>query len=119
MGVIPRPRPPLAPWVPPPDPPPPVLDAGRLVSVVLEVLDGRRSGRLLREVAVPRLAARLGAAVRARTTRLMRPPRVCHPSRLVAEISAVVRRERRVLAVAARVEHRGGRWWFTAFSVLE
>jgi len=30
-----------------------------------------------------------------------------------------VRREGRVLAVAGRAEHRGGRWWFTSFTVLE
>ncbi|GHH60689.1 hypothetical protein GCM10017774_85500 [Lentzea cavernae] len=87
--------------------------------VVLEVLDGRRAVRLLREVAVPGVAARLGGAVRASATRMVRAPRVCHPSRFVAEVSVTVRREGRVVAVAARVEHRGGRWWFTSFTVLE
>jgi Family of unknown function (DUF6459) len=95
------------------------LDAARLIWVVLEVLDGRRSARVLREVAVPRLVARLSASVRVRTTRLVRPPRVCHPARFVAEISVTVRREGRVLAVAARAEFRGGKWWLTTFSVLE
>ncbi len=118
MAHLPRPR--SRPrWSPPPEPPPPALDAARLVAVVLEVLDGRRARRLLREVAAPKLAARLGASVRARTTRLVRAPRVCHPSRFVAEIAVTVRRESRVLAVAARAEHRGGRWWLTTFSVLE
>ncbi|WP_390827096.1 Rv3235 family protein [Lentzea alba] len=86
---------------------------------VLEVLDGRRPGRLLRQVAVPGVAARLASAVRARSTRMVRAPRVCHPSRFVAEISVSVRRGERVLAVAARAEYRGRRWWFTAFTVLE
>jgi len=86
---------------------------------VLEVLDGRRSGRLLRDIASPALATRLAGLVRPRTTRMVRAPRVCHPSRLVAEISAVVRREERVLAVAARAEHQDGRWCFTTFAVLE
>jgi hypothetical protein len=95
-----------------------VLDAARLVGVVLEVLDGRRSGRLLREIAVPGLAARLGGTVRVRTTRMVRAPRVCHPSRFVAEISVTVRRDARFAAVAARAEHRAGRWWLTVFSVL-
>ena len=113
---LPRPRPV---WVPAPEPPPPVLDAARLLSVVLEVLDGRRPARLLREIAVPVLAARLGGAVRARTTRMVRPPRVCHPSRLVAEMSVTLRREGRVLAAACRAEHSGGRWWVTSFTVLE
>lgn len=117
-GFIPRPRPRPV-WVPVPEPPSPALDAPRLVGVVLEVLDGRRPGRLLRQVAVPGLAARLSAAVRARSTRMVRAPRVCHPSRFVAEISVSVRREERVLAVAARAEHRDGQWWFTAFTVLE
>ncbi|GGU81682.1 hypothetical protein GCM10010178_85380 [Lentzea flava] len=90
-----------------------------MVWVVLEVLDGRRPARILREVAAPALAARLGRLVRVRSTRLVRAPRVCHPSRFVAEISVTVRRERRVVAVAARAEHRGGRWWLTVFSVLE
>lgn len=102
-----------------PEPPPPALDAARLVGVVLEVLDGRRAARLLREVAVPALAARLGGVVRARSTRMVRVPRVCRPSRFVAEMSVTVRREGRVLAVACRAEFRGGRWWFTAFTVLE
>ncbi|HUQ62084.1 Rv3235 family protein [Lentzea sp.] len=118
VAVIPLPRPRPV-WQPEPEPPSPVLDAARLVGVVLEVLDGRRTARLLREVAVPALAGRLGCSVRPRSTRMVRAPRVCHPSRLVAEISVTVRREGRVLAVAARAEHRGGRWWFTAFTVLE
>jgi hypothetical protein len=118
VAVIPLPRPRPA-WRPEPEPPSPALDAARLVGVVLEVLDGRRTARLLREVAAPALAGRLGSSVRPRSTRMVRTPRVCHPSRLVAEISVTVRREGRVLAVAARAEHRGGRWWFTAFTVLE
>ncbi len=119
-GLIPLPRPrPRPAWVPEPVPPSPALDAVRLVGVVLEVLDGRRSARLLREIAAPSLAGRLVSMVRPRSTRMVRMPRVCHPSRLVAEISVTVRREGRVMAVAARAEHRGGRWRFTAFTVLE
>jgi hypothetical protein len=116
--VIPRPRSRPV-WVPVPEPPSPPLDAARLLGFVLEVLDGRRAARLLRQVAVPGLAARLGGAVRARSTRMVRVPRVCHPSRFVAELSVSVRREGKVLAVAARVEHQAGRWWFTSFTVLE
>lgn len=85
----------------------------------MEVLDGRRPARVLREMAVPGVVARLGALVQVRTTRMVRAPRVCHPSRLVAEISVTVRRDGRALAVAARAEHQGERWWLTAFSVLE
>src|SRR5689334_18743902 len=118
VGSIPWPRPRPV-WVPPPEVPPPDLDAARLIWVVLEVLDGRRPARVLREVAVPGLAARLAGLVRVRTTRMVRAPRVCHPSRLVAEISVTVRREGRVVAVAGRAEHRGGRWWWTVFSVLD
>lgn len=106
-------------WVPVPEPPSPALDAARLVGMVLEVLDGRRPGRVLRELAVPGLAARLGALVRVRTTRMVRAPRVCHPARLVAEISVTVRRDERVVAVAARAEHHSGRWRFTTFAILE
>ncbi|MEU3649631.1 Rv3235 family protein [Lentzea sp. NPDC034063] len=116
--VIPRPRPKPV-WVPVPEPPSPAFDASRLVAVVLEVLDGRRATRLLREVAVPALAARLGGLVRPRTTRMVRAPRICHPSRFAAEVSVTVRREGRVLAVAGRAEHRDGRWRFTSFTVLE
>ncbi|SDF92654.1 hypothetical protein SAMN05216553_104212 [Lentzea fradiae] len=105
-------------WVPEPEPPSPALDAERLLAVILEILDGRRTARLLRQVAVPGLAGRLASLVRPRSTRMVRPPRVCHPSPLVAELSVTVRREARALAVAARAEHRGGRWWFTAFEVL-
>ncbi len=118
VALVPRPRTrPL--WQPPPEPPSPPLDAARLVRAVLEVLDGRRSVRLLQHVALPRLAALLGRSVRLRTTRLVRPPRVCHPSRFVAEISATVQRADRALAVAARAEHHDGRWWLTTFTVLE
>ncbi|MEV6242393.1 Rv3235 family protein [Lentzea sp. NPDC051838] len=120
LDSIPRPRPrPRSAWVAPPEVPPPSLDAARLIWVVLEVLDGRRPARVLREVAEPRLVARLGALVEVRTTRMVRAPRVCHPSRLAAEISVTLRRDRRALACAARAEHRNGRWWLTAFSVLE
>jgi hypothetical protein len=105
--------------VPVPEPPSPALDAAGLLKAVLEVLDGRRPGRLLRQVAVPSVAARLSSMVRARSTRMVRAPRVCHPSRLVAEMCVSVRREERVLAVAARAEHQDGRWWLTAFVVLE
>ncbi|MET9631701.1 Rv3235 family protein [Lentzea sp. NPDC006480] len=118
LDSIPRPRPRPV-WVPPPEVPPPVLDAARLIWVVLEVLDGRRPARVLRSVAVPAVVARLSGLVRVRTTRMVRAPRVCHPTRLVAEISVTVRREGRALAVAARAEHREGRWWLTTFSVLE
>lgn len=120
--VIPGPRPrprPRPVWVPVPDPPSPALDAVRLVGVVLEVLDGRRPGRLLREVATSGLAVRLGPLVRSRTTRMLRPPRVCHPSQFAAEIAVTIRRDERVLAVAARAEHADDRWHFTAFTVLE
>ncbi|WP_245847752.1 Rv3235 family protein [Lentzea kentuckyensis] len=119
-GFIPRPRPrPRPAWVPVPEPPSPFLDAVGLVRAVLEVLDGRRPGRLLRQVAVPGVAALLASSVRARSSRMVRAPRVCHPSRFAAEISVSVRREERVFAVAARAEYREGRWWFTAFTVLE
>lgn len=119
-GVVFVPRPRSRPlWQPPPEPPPPALDAARLVGVVLEVLDGRRSWRLLKHIALPGLATTLRRSVRPRTTRLLRPPRVCHPSRLTAEIAATVRRDERTLAVAARAEHRDGRWLFTTFTLLE
>lgn len=106
-------------WKPPAEPPSPALDSARLVRAVLEVLDGRRPCRLLRQVALPGLAASLGRSVRPRSTRLVRAPRVSHPSRFAAEIAAIVEREKRVLAVAARAEHDGAQWWLTTFSVLE
>ena len=117
-GFVPRPRTRRS-WRPPSEPPPPPLDAARLVVAVLEVLDGRRPCRSLQQLAQPRLAVLLGRSVHVRTTRLLRPPRVCHPSRFAAEIAATVRRDDRVLAVAARAEHRDGRWLLTAFTVLE
>ncbi|MGZ3142464.1 Rv3235 family protein [Lentzea chajnantorensis] len=115
---VPRPRA-RGSWLPAPEPPPPPLDAARLLTAVLEVVDGRRPGRLLQQLALPALAARLVRSVRVRTTRLLRPPRVCHPTRFAAEIAATVRRDERVLAVAARAEHRDGRWLLTTFTVLE
>ena len=119
-GVVFVPRPRFRPlWQPPPEPPPPPIDAARLVGTVLEVLDGRRPARFLHQVALPGLASQLGRSVRPRTTRLLHAPRVCHPSRLIAEIAATVRREKRALAVAARAEHRDGRWLLTTFSILE
>ncbi|KOV81952.1 hypothetical protein ADL03_26510 [Nocardia sp. NRRL S-836] len=83
------------------------------------MLDGRRPGRSLQQLALPRLADRLARSVRVRSTRLLRPPRVCHPSRFAAEISATVLRDNRALAVAARAEHRNARWLLTTFTVLE
>ncbi|GLZ29853.1 hypothetical protein Lesp02_20430 [Lentzea sp. NBRC 105346] len=111
--VIPRPR-----WVPPPEPPPPPLDAHRLVRFALEVLDGRRPVGQLSGMARPPVMGRLRSRTRIRSTRLLRL-RVSHPARLVAELTATVRRDDRVLAVAARAEWRGGRWWLVEFDVLE
>lgn len=96
----------------------PPIDARTFVLLVLEVLDGRRPVAHLSELtADQRLVCRLRIARKVRATRLV-GFRVCHPARYAAEISATVRRGRRVLAVAARADWRGGRWWLSDFAVL-
>ncbi|TWP46842.1 hypothetical protein FKR81_34080 [Lentzea tibetensis] len=96
----------------------PPLDARTLVLLVLEVLDGRRPLAHLAELTANHgLMCRLRVARQVRTTSLV-GFRVCHPARHAAEISATVRRGRRVLAVAARADWRAGRWWLSDFVVL-
>jgi hypothetical protein len=95
-------------------------DARRLVTFVLEALDGRRP--------LPQLAGVVGEDVvrglrvapewrrlgRLRLGRL----RVCRVAPDAAEIFGTVLRGERVHAVAARVEHVDGSWVCTVFKVL-
>jgi len=90
-------------------------DARRLLTFVLEALDGRRP--------LPQLAGVMGeevvrelrvVPVRLRLGRL----RLCRVAPDAAEISGTVLCGERVQAVAARVEHVDGNWVCTVFKML-
>lgn len=124
----------------------PAAWAGRLVQALLEVEAGLRPGaqlgRWLREDVALRVrkraaltAGRTASAVaaRGRTGRqpaaaqtaaargrlLVRSVHVCEPEDGVAEVTAVVLRADRAVAVAVRLEGLDGRWLCTAYDVLE
>lgn len=103
---------------------PPAKDWGRrLVQVVVEVMCGQRPPtQLLRWTAqnvydevlaqtLPR--PRPGSPAPRRRSRIS-SVRVCEPVDGVAELSAVVRGQHRVQALALRLEGRDGRWQVTA-----
>jgi len=95
----------------------------RLVQVVVEVMCGQRSPtQLLRwtsESVYDQLLAQTLPTPRPGATSPRRRPRVtsmrvCEPVDGVAELSAVVRGQHRVQALALRLEGRDGRWQVTA-----
>jgi hypothetical protein len=90
-------------------------DARRLVTFVLEALDGRRPLPQLAGVVDEEVVRELRVApARLRLGRL----RVCRVAPDAAELSGTVLRGERVHGVAARVEHVGGNWVCTVFKVL-
>ncbi|MBP2339084.1 hypothetical protein JOF41_005262 [Saccharothrix coeruleofusca] len=97
---------------------PVLLDPRRLLSAVVEAVDGRRSlGQLRAVLRGPALeeVGRLfspGVGVRLGTVRL------CWVSNGVAEIGGTVRQRSRVRGLAARVELVEGAWRCTRFQLL-
>lgn len=97
--------------------------ARRLITLVLEIFDGRRPLTQLRPLASNGLFAAVATGRRPRWCAAGRGPyafgrvHVCEPVDGVAEVSAVVRREGRAHAVAARLEGIDGRWQCTALQI--
>ncbi|SDN44817.1 Rv3235 family protein [Allokutzneria albata] len=96
--------------------------AGRLVTTVLEALDGRRPLRQLLHTKLSesvhrRLAAQLRRARPGHTHRL-RTIHVCEPAEGVIEASGTVTLGRRVRAVTARIESTPRGWLCTVFAIL-
>jgi hypothetical protein len=95
--------------------------ARRLVTSLVEVLDGRRPVAQLRgRLAEPAFAA---LQTRVRNGRPSRPGRVqrvhtCHPAAGIVEVTATYGNGHRTRALALRLEHRAGRWRCTALRVL-
>jgi uncharacterized protein DUF6459 len=90
-------------------------DARRLLTFVVEAMEGRRpvqqlgglvDGGVLRELKVVGGRMRLGRL------------RVCRVGVDAAEVAGSLHRGDRVYALAARVEHLGGRWVCSVFKVL-
>jgi hypothetical protein len=95
--------------------------AARLVTGVVEVLDGRRPVAQLRGLLSEQVYAALQTRVRtARPTQPRRVHRVhtCHPAAGVVEASATFGTACRTHAVALRLEYRARRWRCTALRVL-
>ena len=119
-----------------PDPPPPkdcpVWDEPgevrdqmwRLLSLILEVLDGRRPIAHLRGTVTPSIFESLHTRSRftAGHQHRLRTLHTCRPARGVLEICGTVAitsaKHTRAMAVAARVEQRRGRWMCTALRPL-
>jgi hypothetical protein len=122
----PPPLPPLPPAPPVPEDVDPAAVAAahrRLVPMLrmaLEVLDGRRSPDHLEACATPSVRRywRIAAGRRrVRSPARLRRVRVCLPADGVAEVAAVCQIDGRVVALAARFEHRADaplRWSWTA-----
>lgn len=103
--------------------------AARFAQAVVEVLGGDRPlTQLLRwtstrvYVEIDRRLTILNrtssAGRRMRTVRpQVRSVHVCHPTPSCAEVSVHVRHGQRSRAIAARLEHRGGRWQCTALQL--
>jgi hypothetical protein len=97
--------------------------ARRLVTLVLEAFGERRPMTQLRPVTSNGLFAavssgrRPGWCTEGRAPFAVGPVHVCEPVDGVAEISAVVRRNGRAHAVAARLEGIDGRWLCTALQI--
>jgi hypothetical protein len=114
---------PSAPGGPPPESP---VSLWRLLTRVLEVLDGRRTigqlRTLLPDIAFEALLTRL------RTTgtghrHVLQRIRTCYPTREVVELSAVIRvssatTRDRVIAAAGRFEREGDEWRCTVLRLL-
>ena len=99
----------------------------RFVQVLLETVEGRRGVTQVAKFVSPMLVAdierksgiraRMAAARTAGQPVVVRSVRVCELDDGIAEVSAVVRRGARTLAVALRLEGIDGRWMCTALQM--
>ncbi|MDQ1725946.1 MAG: hypothetical protein QOG52_2974 [Frankiaceae bacterium] len=99
----------------------------RFVQVLLETVEGRRGVTQVAKFVSPALGAdierkssiraRMAAARTAGQPVVVRSVRVCELEDGIAEVSAVVRRGARTLAVALRLEGIDGRWMCTALQM--
>jgi len=90
-------------------------DARRLLTFVVEAMEGRRTPHQLRDVVdehVLRDLKVLGGHMRLGKVRL------CRVDPDAAEVAASLHREDRVYAVAARIEHLAGSWTCSVFKIL-
>jgi hypothetical protein len=101
--------------------------AHRFVQALLESVEGRRGFGQISRFVSPALAAdierkagvraRLAASRSAAQPTVVRSVHVCELDDGVAEVSAVIRRGARTLAVALRLEGIDGRWMCTALQM--
>ncbi|GDY31286.1 Rv3235 family protein [Gandjariella thermophila] len=95
--------------------------ARRVVTGVIEVLDGRRPVAQLRGLLSEQVYAALQTRVRTGCrgpARRLHRVHICHPAAGVAEVSATFGNAHRTHAVALRLECRAGGWRCTALRVL-
>lgn len=98
----------------------PVALCTAVATAYLEVRAGRRPPDQLRPLLAPRARRRIHALVRRRRCERMPSGGVsvshvstCWPHERAVEVVVVLRDSRGVTAVAARADHRRGRWWVT------
>lgn len=107
------------------DLPDPTAWAGRLITAILESMDGLRPANQLNRWVTPEIrerVARRGIRSRQRHQRpggalQIRTLRVCAPVDGVAEVAAVIGYRARVRAVALRMSGVDGRWLITALEL--
>ena len=93
-----------------------VVSGDRPVSQLLRCTSARVYQDIGRRVTI--LARTASAPQRRRTVRpQVRSVHVCQPTPFSAEVSVHVRHGQRSRAIAARLEHRGGRWTCTALEM--
>lgn len=101
-------------------PPPSVRDVSRLLTGVVEVLDGRRpTGQLMDVLPLGNLRAllRTGRPVEPGTGTL-RSTHLCRTDARVVDVCARVEYSRRSRAMAGRLEFQAGRWRFTYLALI-
>ncbi|RKT57459.1 Rv3235 family protein [Saccharothrix australiensis] len=95
------------------------VTARRLLTAVVEAVDGRRPLTQLRGVLTAGTAAEVGRAVAAGEGVRLDGVRLCRVTHEVTELAGVVvTRRGKVRAVAARMEWAGDRWRCTEFHLL-
>ncbi|HEX3787236.1 MAG TPA: Rv3235 family protein [Pseudonocardiaceae bacterium] len=122
LRLVPRPTDPAARAAPSAPPPPTLVELRRLLSAVVDVLNGRRQASQL-DAVLPMHAqkALLRSESANRSSRCGRRLRSVHASLVrpgALELCATVDQGTRARAMVARMEPRRGRWQFTTLTLL-
>ncbi|HEX4724447.1 MAG TPA: Rv3235 family protein [Pseudonocardiaceae bacterium] len=101
-------------------PPPTVVEIRRLLTAMLEVLDGRRPVSQLAEIVPRRCQPMLLNAARATSpgTRTLRSVHLSRTTADVVDLCARIDHGRRSRALTGRLEQQNGRWQFTMLTMI-